>query len=935
LVSPWTRGFVTWLACSTVGWLAVALVAPHGVQPSLYLALGLGLACILTWGPWMVLPAALAAASVAWLQGASAAGSLLALASVSCALAVASAATQRWMGRDVALDTPRDVGLFFLLSGLLATFAGALIATLGGVWLDLPTAHGLVDAGLNRWAADATGVLLGTPLALTVIGRPADLWRPRRWPVGVPLLVTVVLLTSSVRQIDTWQHERENWVFEHDVAATSTEVRLRLKSYLDALAAMDGVFIASEQVTQKEFARAAGYWLQHLQGVKAIGWNERVPAASRAAFEARVQAEGQAGFHVFDAPDHRPSGAGEVAVIRYVEPFRGNEQALGFNVLSSAVARAAYERARSEHRVAASGGLRLIQEEAQQTGIVVYHPVYKGHPGGKAAEHVGAVFLALRVDDTLASMLHGVPPYLAACLRDASAPGEPTLGDAHPCERPARLASHSHHVDVPLSFAGRDWVLEVWNREPIPLVGQGASTWLLGFGGLAFAAALVTLLLVMTGHAHRIEAAMAEARRQRLAAELASNAKTDFLSRMSHELRTPLNAVLGFAQVMGLDQRDPLSPGQRQRIEQIQQAGWHLLDLIDDVLDVSRLDSGTLCLQAQPLPIQDELAASAHMLRGQADEAGVRLSLPTQLPASWGVHADAGRLRQILGNLLRNAIVYNHRGGEVSVAVDHTDQAGTRMLRIAVRDTGMGLSEEQLTQLFQPFNRLGREQGPTSGTGIGLVISRHLAQLMGGSLTASGRPGEGATFTLCLPARDLAPPASTSVTGLPPTAAASAPAATPAPVPAPPPVSARSPRPVGADKVDAADTLPHARHVLYVEDNLANSELVRSALAARPWVSVTVAPTTEEGLSVLHNRLRGSRPDLILLDVHLPDASGIELLNLIKSNPETASIPVIMISADAMPEQIDAALNSGASCYLTKPVQLAELLRQVDDLMPA
>ena len=224
-------------------------------------------------------------------------------------------------------------------------------------------------------------------------------------------------------------------------------------------------------------------------------------------------------------------------------------------------------------------------------------------------------------------------------------------------------------------------------------------------------------------------------------------------------------------------------------------------------------------------------------------------------------------------------------------------------LRVTVRDTGIGLSVDQQAQLFQPFNRLGREQGPTSGTGIGLVISRHLALLMAGQLDVQSEEGLGTTFTLSLPAVTMQP-------------------------------KAASPHRVPTSKAPPSGE-PVPRHVLYVEDNLANSEVIRAALAARSWITVTVAPTTEEGLAVLHNRLRGSKPDLILLDVHLPDASGQELLKLIKANPDTVDIPVIMISADAMPEQIDAALTAGAACYLTKPVQLSELLRQVDDLMPA
>jgi CheY-like chemotaxis protein len=290
------------------------------------------------------------------------------------------------------------------------------------------------------------------------------------------------------------------------------------------------------------------------------------------------------------------------------------------------------------------------------------------------------------------------------------------------------------------------------------------------------------------------------------------------------------------------------------------------------------------------------------------------LILPNDIPSEWGVTADSARLRQIIGNLLSNAIKFNKRGGQVRLKVTRTeDEAGVGpTLLIAIEDTGIGMNAEQLTQLFQPFNRLGREQSAIGGTGIGLVVGRHLALLMGGQLDVHSVEDQGSVFTLRLPALTL-----------PPRLKAAA------------PMASVKPDSVAAGETEPGTNSPQPRHVLYVEDNLANSEVIRSALAARPWVNVTVAPTTEEGLAVLHNRLLGSKPDLILLDVHLPDASGLELLKLIKANPDTVNIPVIMISADAMPEQVDAALSAGANCYLTKPVQLSELLRQVDELMPA
>ncbi|MBI2734722.1 MAG: response regulator, partial [Aquabacterium sp.] len=570
------------------------------------------------------------------------------------------------------------------------------------------------------------------------------------------------------------------------------------------------------------------------------------------------------------------------------------------------VTRDAYEQARREDRVIATRGWHLPQESAQQTGVIVYRPVFKGEPftpQTRVQANQGAVFLALRMDDALAAMLPGRAAYLEACLIDAGTAGGTVLGGTAACRTSSWQQAHRHRIDIPLEFGDRQWQLAVWSTKAAPIVGLGATSWLLAVGGVALAAALGALLLVMTGHARRIESAMEEARQQRSAAESANQAKSDFLSRMSHELRTPLNAVLGFAQVMSLDQREPLPPTQRERVEQIQQAGWHLLDMIDDVLDISRIDMGTLQLQTVPLRLKDELGMAGKLLQEEAAQHGVTLSVPQDLPSEWGVMADASRLRQILSHLLSNGIKFNQRGGQVSVSVQEGPPGDKgAVMQIIVRDTGLGMNAQQMSQLFQPFNRLGREQSGTGGTGIGLVISRHLALLMGGQLEVQSEEGKGSTFTLSLPGVTM-----------------------------PPKVAHASRQRVQAPKTGGE---PVSRHVLYVEDNQANSEVIRAALGARPWISVTVAPTTEEGLAVLHNRLRGSKPDLILLDVHLPDASGQELLKLIKANPDTVDIPVIMISADAMPEQIDAALSAGAACYLTKPVQLPELLRQVDELMP-
>lgn len=912
----WIRGFITWLSYALTGLLAVSLSAPSEHVSPLYLPAGVALALLVGWGPRILPAIGMGAATVTLVSGWQAFPLASSLAMV--AIVVASglgAALQAWVGwrltmpvdrQALTLEHPGQIGRFLLLAGPVACTVSAAVSVATRATIGLLPHEAAPQVFLNWWMGDTLGVLMGAPMVLTLVGHPRELWLARRRLVGVPLLILTVLLAMAVRQVQIWNTERQAATFQRDAQAATHAVKLRLIGYRDALAAITGLFQSSDSVTRDEFSRATRYWLSTLKGIQAIGWEERIFAADIPAFEARQRQEGLSNFKVFDTHQHLPPNSPELAVIRYVEPKAGNELALGFNVLSAEIPREAYEQARREDRVVVTRGIRLMQERGQQTGVVMYQPVFKGEPftpQTRVQANLGATFLALRMDDALAAMMQGLPSYLAACLLDASEPDHPILGGTSTCKPKQASPGGQHYAEIPLEFGNRQWHLLLWNAGPVPVTGLGATAWLLAVGGVMLAAALGALLLVMTGHARRIESAVDEARQQRAAAEVANQAKSDFLSRMSHELRTPLNAVLGFAQVMSLDQREPLPPTQRQRVEQIQQAGWHLLDMIDDVLDISRIDMGTLKLQTTPLRIADELAIASKLFQEDADKQGVRLLIPHDLPSEWGVMADASRLRQILSHLLSNAIKFNQRGGEVSVSVSRGQAPdGSSGMLIKVIDTGMGMNESQLSQLFEPFNRLGREQGPIDGTGIGLVISRHLAVLMGGLLDVHSAEGKGSTFVLTLPAVTMPPKAE----------------------PASRAAAHRSPH--------SGDQAP--RHVLYVEDNLANSEVIRSALAARPWIKVTVAPTTEEGLAVLHDRLRGSKPDLILLDVHLPDASGQELLRLIKANPDTVKIPVIMISADAMPEQIDAALSAGAACYLTKPVQLAELLREVDELMP-
>ena len=381
-----------------------------------------------------------------------------------------------------------------------------------------------------------------------------------------------------------------------------------------------------------------------------------------------------------------------------------------------------------------------------------------------------------------------------------------------------------------------------------------------------------------------------DAERGRQAAESANLAKSEFLSRMSHELRTPLNAMLGFAQLLDLDTKPPLVPHQRAWAGQILQAGWHLLEMINDTLDLSRIDAGMLRMSLMPVPLQALVDQCVGMLEPAAARRDIHLQVVLHDP-SLRVLGDETRLKQVLTNLLSNAVKYNVPGGRVVV---HSQPVGADSVALRVLDTGLGLSEAQMANLFQPFNRLGREQGDIEGTGIGLVISRRLAELMGGALHAESTEGQGATFVLTLP---LAPPG----------AGPDDPAAAPDPLVAP----------------------GRRCRVHYVEDNETNVEVMRGILAQRPNIVLEVSTLGLDGLTAIRSR----RPDLILLDMNLPDVDGLELLRELQRDPDCASIPVVVVSADATPARIEDALAAGARRYMTKPLNLGSFLGMLDDLL--
>ncbi|MEA2446670.1 MAG: hypothetical protein QOK47_307, partial [Actinomycetota bacterium] len=373
-------------------------------------------------------------------------------------------------------------------------------------------------------------------------------------------------------------------------------------------------------------------------------------------------------------------------------------------------------------------------------------------------------------------------------------------------------------------------------------------------------------------------------------ADRANRAKSEFLSRMSHELRTPLNGILGFGQLL---QMDGLKPRQRQDLDQIMKAGKHLLELINEVLDIASVEAGRLTMSIEPVRINEVVNEAVELLSPIASEHSVTITTQGEDERVF-VTGDRQRLKQVLLNLLSNAVKYNRPGGAVTVTV--SPDASSDEVVLGVKDTGVGIPPERLDRLFVPFDRLGAEKDDVEGTGLGLALSERLVLAMGGRIDVVSEVGESTTFSVILPA--AVQPTTFVMAG-----------------------------DTAAETINEVDTTP--RRILYIEDNLANIHLVEQILKYRPRFDVQSAMQGSLGLDLAKQH----RFDLILLDLDLPDLAGVEVLRRLRTDPATEDVPVVIVTADVTEGQATRLLNQGAAAYLSKPFDVARFLKVVDDVL--
>jgi signal transduction histidine kinase len=883
---------VLFLAAAYVfsGWLGSLLAVPPGYATAVFPAAGVALAALLLYGAplapgvWLgsfAMNLAIGYQGIGYVTTTNAALAAT-IATGSTAQALAGVwLIRRAIGFPNALDREKDIGLFLLLGGPLSCLVSA---TTGVTSLHL---YGLIanDQYLQNWVVwwvgDAIGVVVTTPLLFAILGKPRPVWRPRRTALVLPPITLLAASVALFLLASRWEQDRLRVVFHQRAETVATNLTTAVDGYLQFLHAIERFFVISNTVERRKFHQFVQTALRDFPGLAALSWNPSVRGAARASFEAAVRREGHAGFRVMERDAQgrlRPAARrDEYIVVTYIEPSAGNESALGYDISSDAMRRAAIERAHDSGATVATGRIRLVQEPGEQWGILLLQPVYRDGAALNDAESrrralQGFAAGVLRMSSIVqAAMPVANRRDISLRFLDESAPEpERTLYEINAgIATPAAEALRFDHV---FEAAGRSYRIAALPTPAYLAAHPALVAWSVLVASLVFCALLEAFLLFVTGRAAQV-ARLVEERtrelrdsRERLALAIegsnqalfdwdvvtgkvvvgeqwsriiggghgilvttindfqalvhpddlaqvrqqgadlvrgqrsfyyvehrvrsetsgwvwiASRAKVverdaagrasrvagtnvditerkeverlknGFIATVSHELRTPLNAIIGVTEMLIEDARD-LKRGEEEigPLERVLRAGRHLLALINDILDLSKIEAGKMELYFESFPIAPLVEDVVKTIQPLAHKNGNQLVVNCSADIG-SMYADQTRVRQALLNLASNANKFTERG-KVTISARRAVEDGGAGITLAVTDTGIGMAPELMGRLFQEFVQADATTHiKYGGTGLGLVISRRFCQLMGGDITVESEVGRGSTFTIRLPA---------------------------------------------------------------------------------------------------------------------------------------------------------------------------------------
>jgi len=886
---------VLFLAAAYVfsGWLGSLLAVPPGYATAVFPAAGVALAALLLYGAPLAPGVWLGSFAMNLAIGYQGSGHVTATnASLAATIAIGSTAQalagvwliRRAIGFPNALDREKDIGLFLLLGGPLSCLVSATTGVMSLHFYGLIATDQYLQNWLVWWVGDAIGVVVTTPLLFAILGKPRPAWRPRRTALVLPPIALLAASVALFLLASRWEQDRLRVAFHQRADTVATNLETGVDGYLQFLRAIERFYVISGTVDRHKFHEFAQTALRDFPGLAALSWNPRVRDAARASFEAAVRHEGYAGFRFMERDAQgrlRPAARrDEYIVVTYIEPYAGNEAALGYDIGSDARRRAAIERAHESGATVATGRIRLVQEPGEQWGILLLQPVYRDGEALNDAESrrralQGFAGGVLRMSSIVRAAMPVADRHdMSLRFLDESAPqSERTLHEINAgIATPAAEALRFDHI---FEAAGRSYRIVALPTPAYLAAHPALVAWSVLVASLVFCALLEAFLLFVTGRAAQV-ARLVEERtqelrdsRERLALAIegsnqalfdwdvvtgkvvlgeqwsriiggghgtlvttindfqalvhpddvpqvrqqsadlvrgqrsfyyvehrvrsetggwiwvASRAKVverdaagcatrvagtnvditerkeverlknGFIATVSHELRTPLNAIIGVTEILIEDARDLKREEEIEPLERVLRAGRHLLALINDILDLSKIEAGKMELYFDSFPIAPLVEDVVKTIQPMAQKNGNQLVVNCSADTGT-MYADQTRVRQALLNLVSNANKFTDRG-KVTISAQRTVEDGGAWITLAVTDTGIGVTPELMGRLFQEFvqaeTTTTRRYG---GTGLGLVISRRFCQMMGGDITVESEIGRGSTFTIRLPAEVLA-----------------------------------------------------------------------------------------------------------------------------------------------------------------------------------